>query len=367
MAKERIIGNLKQSRIYANVAGITKGCKNDKFYEMKKSQNTGNTYNSMLLGVTYDDDATIWMNSMGFKKKSVFFNKYDKETKKSDTKEIPWDNYKTYKEDGYSLIGGITCGLEKKTDENGKTSNVVKKLAEFDALPYIHEHLSDDMSVFCKAAVEFSTYINKDGDTVTSRKLNINQVSRLKEDIVDDEGKFNYDGIEKSPINDWKGKFCFESIEKDDETKRFIVNGFFIGYEDVARVSFFIDDAKLANLIKKNVKPYTEISCDGKINVIHDVEEVEEVDEEDVWGDSTAKSSFDNKRVNSPSHTEFVIVHCYPKEFDKEAYTEDSIMNAIKKVRASKTADKNFNSGVAVDADNDDDWGSDDSDDLPWD
>lgn len=360
MAKERMIGNLKQSRIYVNVAGVTKGCRNDKFFETKKSK-SGNTYYSMLLGVTYDKDSTIWLNSMGFKKDEVYFNKYDKETKKSDTKKIPWDKRNTFSEDGYGLVGGINCGVEK--GEDGK--NVKKKLTEYDALPYIAKNITDDMSVFCKAEVDFSTYINKDGDTVTGRKFNVNQVSLTKNSFeVDDDGNFDYDYVENIPVNDWKGKFCFESIEKEEGTGRGVVNGFFVGYEDIARVSFYVDNAKICSLIKKNVKPYTEMSCEGKVNVVHDIEEVEE-DSEDIWGDSTS-SSF-TRRVNSPSHIELVITKCYPREFDKEAYTEDSIMNAIKKVRASKTADKNFNSGVTVDADNDDDWGVSDSDDLPWD
>ena len=167
---------------------------------------------------------------------------------------------------------------------------------------------------------------------------------------------------------EFENTLVFSSIDKemdenDKATGRFILSGYSIGYNSVENVSFIIDadHTKLANNLKKAMRPGYSIKTYGRVEVINDISAVEE-DDSDGWGES---SPFE--RVNSPTRREYVVYRADPNSIEKEDYSEDKITEAIRKINAAKTAKENF--GEKASTNNDvDDWGSDDSiNDSPWD
>ena len=153
--------------------------------------------------------------------------------------------------------------------------------------------------------------------------------------------------------------------ENDRDTGRFVVSAKIVTYSDIIDTQFIITDAKLAGLFKKNLKAYNSISVHGHIEVTHQVEEVteEEVSQILSWGEANTMTA-----VTAPTKTEMIITGATPSSIDQTTYTEKNVSEAVKKIRASQTAEKNFSgsTGVNVDAD---DWNTDDDDlsgDEPW-
>ena len=62
------------------------------------------------------------------------------------------------------------------------------------------------------------------------------------------------------------------------------------------------------------------------------------------------------KAVSAPTKTEMIITGATGSSIDKETYTEKNVAEAIKVIKASKTAEQNF-SGKANNDDDTSDWG----------
>jgi hypothetical protein len=227
----------------------------------------------------------------------------------------------------------------------------------FDACEYIKKNLKDDASTFIRGNIEFSSYLDSDGNTRRSIKYVPNQISLCKD--VDFE---EYDEDNK-PVHDFTQTIVFMGIDKEKvdekDTGRFVVKAKVITYSDIVDTEFIIVDAKLANLFKKNLKPYNAISVHGRIEVSHKIEE----SSDDDWGESNNMTA-----VSAPSKTEMIITGATPATIDRTLYNEKNVSEAIAKIRNARTAEQNF-SGKANNNDDSADWGSDDdSDDSdPWD
>jgi hypothetical protein len=288
----------------------------------------------------------------------VYFSKRNQSTGKTETKDVPWANRNKFHEEGFRMIG-VGLGLTKTTDANGKSVNDKKTMTPFDACEYIKAHMQDDMSTFIKGNVEFSSYVDSEGTTRRSVKYIPSQISLCKE--VDFGA---YDGVDNKPVHDFTQTIVFMGIDKekenDKDTGRFIVSAKIVTYSDIVDTEFIITDSKLAGVFRKNLKAYNAITVHGRIEVTHSVQEVEE---EDAWGEANAMNS-----VSAPTKTEMIITGATPSTIDRETYTEKNVAEAVKKIKASKTAEQNF-SGKANSDTSTDDWG-DSADDLdesePW-
>ena len=349
------IFELPQTQGKFQCKGIVNGTEKEKFYTEKKTS-TGSDFRAVNFGCEFDKQKSMYINLTGMPRQNVYFSKRDTKTKKTETKAIPWNNRYTFSEEGFNLIG-TRLGITKTTDEEGKLVNDKKIMAEYDACEYIAGKLKDDASVFIKGKIDFSSYIDNNGDIRRSTKYVPEQISLCKEVNFDE-----YDYIDNKPINDFMQTIVFNGIEKETadgkETGRFVVSAYIVTYNDVVATEFIIVDAKLASLFKKNLKPYYSIEVLGHVEVTHVVDTVEE---DDVWGELNTM-----ERESAPSKIEMVITGAKPASIDKETYTEKNIEEAIKAVRTSKTAEKNFNSGNTKQSE--DDWGDvDDDNDLPWD
>lgn len=350
----RII-DLQETKGTFQVKGKISGVESSRFYTEKKTKG-GKDFRAVNFGCEYDDHCTVYMNLNGMPQDNVYFSKRNQETGKTETKKVAWANRNSFNENGFRMIG-TNLGLTKTTDKEGKEINDKKTMHSFDACSYIKENMKDDMSTFIRGNIEFSSYLDGEGNTRRSIKYVPNQVSLCKE--VDFE---EYDEDNK-PVHDFTQTIVFMEINKEQEnnrdTGRFVVSAKIVTWADIVDTEFIITDAKLANLFKKNLKPYTSISVHGRIDVTH---KIEETSEEDAWGETNSMNS-----ISAPTRTEMIITGATPSTIDKETYNEKNVSEAVAKIRNARMAEKNFGSNTTTSG-SDDDWGSDDSmdEDSPW-
>ena len=348
--------DLPECRGSYQVKGVVSGTEKERFYTDKKTK-TGKDFRAVNFGCEYNDKQTIYMGLNGMPQQEVYFSKRNQDTGKTETKKVAWANRNKFNEDGWRMIG-VNLGLVKTTDKEGKTVNDKKTMHSFDACEYIKKNLNDDMSVFIRGAIDFSSYTDKEGNVRRSVKYVPNQISLCK-DV--DFGEYN--DVDNKPVHDFTQTIVYTGIDKEREnekdTGRFIVAAKIVTWSDIVDTQFIITDAKLAGMFKKNLKPYTAISVHGRIEVTHSVQEA---DDDDCWGESNSMNA-----VSAPTKTEMIITGASPSTIDRESYTEKNVAEAIKKIKASKTAEQNF-SGKANNDDDADDWGEADSDDgdEPW-
>lgn len=347
MAKERIF-DLPQTRGVFQIAGHVVGTEKDKFYEDKVTAKTQKPFRSVNFGVQTDKESTIYTYLNGMVQKSVFFNRSENKKKgiKKDTKEIPWKDRYQFKSDGYRMIG-VKLGVKKVVDKNGKEVNDKKIMPPYDACQEIADNLKDGVSVFVKGTTEFSTYNGNHNVRFVP-----NQVSLCRE--------IDFDNEEFTPNAEFTQLIVFTKIEK--EGSRFVVSAKIVNYDSVEDAEFYIFDASLANVFRKNLKAYTAIKVWGNIVVEKDTEEVEE---KDMWG---TENKMD--KVNSPTKRLLVITGADPSTIDRETYTEDLIDEALAKVAASKQAENDYGDHDSSEPGT---WGSvsntsidDDDEEAPW-
>lgn len=343
------------------VRGIVSGVEKDSFYT-EKTTKTGKEFRMVNFGVEYEDKKTIYSSLNGMPRDKVYFSKKG-EDGKTDVKAIAWKDRTKKVPEGYRMIGVLT-GLQKIKDENGKIRNDNKTLTEYDACEYINENLQDGDSVFVKGNLEFSSYTNKNDEVSRSTKFIPTQISLCKNEI-------DFEDEEYTPSHDFTQTIVFTGIEQEREndkpTGRYVVEAKIVNYNSIESAEFIIEDSKLANLFRKNLKAYNAIQVHGHINVVNHIEEANDEEDDDCWGTS---NTMDNKRVSGSTYRELVITGAKPSTIDKDSYSEKAINDAIKKVNASKQAEQNF-SGKATttnSTDDDDDWGDDsfEDDSEPW-
>lgn len=346
--------DLPECRGTFQVRGKINGVEKDKFYTSKLTK-TNKDFRAVNFGCEYDNKKSVYMALNGMPQDNVYFSRKNTSTGKNETKKVAWANRNVFNEDGYRMIG-VNLGLTKIIDKEGKEVNDKKTLTPFDACQYIKTNMKDDMSVFIRGNIEFSSFMDNDGVIRRSVKYVPGQVSLCKDvdfDAYDDGNK---------PIHDFTQTIIFMGIDKekenDKDTGRFVVEAKVVTYSDIVNTEFIITDAKLAGLFKKNLKPYTAISVHGNIDVTH---KVETVSDDDAWGEVNTMNA-----VAAPTRVELVITGATPSSIDRDSYNEKNVAEAIKKIRNAQTAAQNFGSKVNNNT-TDDEWASDDDDDeLPW-
>lgn len=333
MAKK--IHNLPQTSGMFNLRGIVTGALKNNFYTEKTTKN-GNGFRQLSFGVEFDDQQTAYLTLNGMERKFVYY--YSAKDKK--TVDIAWKDRNKAPGEGYRMIG-VNVGLERSEEDDG---NLKYTLTDYDAAKYASEHLEDGMSVFVKGNLEFDSYTDSKGETKRSRKLVPTQISRCSKDV-------NFDAEDFEALSDFKITIVYQDIakekdENDRDTGRFVLSTLVVNYSSIVPVDFIVEDAKLATLMKKNLKLFNSIEVTGKFKSSVVTETVEETDD---WGE---KSSFD--RVSAPRVFELVVTGAKPASIDRETYTEQNIAEARKAIINKDKVESNFGEKKAKD------------DDIPW-
>lgn len=324
---------LPQTKGSFQIRGIVKGVEKDNFYKESKTKETNTPMRRVNFGVDINKDQTVYVELMGMKRDKVFFSKSTGEGKdrKTETEEVSWNNRFDFKKDGFKLIG-TNVGIVKTKDDNGNEVNDKKTMVEFDACEYIGENLKDDMSVFVKGSLDYSTYNGKH-----YTKYIINQLSLCQKAIDFEDEKFAVTGNFEQTI-------VIMGVEKNDN--EFVVSAKIVGFNSIEDTEFIVRDEKLAKNLRK-LKPYTAIKVFGNIEVQNNADLIEEEDD-DGWGTPNPM-----KKISNPTIRLLVITGADKETIDDTIYNEETISNALAKIKVNKTADKDYGDG-----DDDDGWGN---------
>ena len=354
MAKEKM-HDMKNTSSSFQIRGIVTGTKSQRFYKSGSGKN-GSSWNALEWGVKIAEDKMVYISLRGFPRDEVFYYKKGENGAKGTTQKVAWKDRKKSPGKDYRLIG-VTVSTGK--DEDGKNVNEI--FTEYDAVEFLHSNLSDGDSVFIKGNLQFSSYEDKSGQTRRKIELVPNQISYTQNPV-------NFDADDYKEMCEFENTLVFQSIEQetdenDKKTGRFILSGYSIGYNSVENISFVLkeDCAKLAGNLKKAMKPGYAIKTFGRVEVINDIVVVD--DDQSGWGDVSPM-----ERVNSPTRREYIVYRADPNTIEKEEYSESAITEAIRKIKASKTATENFGEKANINDAADDDWSSDDDSDdsSPW-
>lgn len=346
MADKNVGHGLQQTKGSFQVRGVVSGTQSDRFYHEGKTS-TGKMMRSVNFAVQYDKDSSVYISLNGFQKEKVYFGKSegDGASKKNVTQTVAWENRFKFNEAGFRLIG-VNVGVKKTLDTAGKEVNDKKILTEYDACKEIGENLTDGQSVFVRGQIEYSTYNGKH-----YTKFVPTQVSLCKD--VD----FEEDGYEV--VSNFTQMIVFQSITPNESKTKFTVLAKTIGFNTIEDAEFIITNSQLAQVFRKNLKPYNAIKVWGNINCEKDVEAVVETD---CWGESNEMD-----KINSPTTRELVITGADPKTIDKELFSEQIIDEGIAKLIKQKQAKEDFNGKSSSNSE----WGSlsgepSEDDEEPW-
>lgn len=321
---------LQETKGSFQLRGVVTGTDKDSFYK-EITTKSNKPMRMVNFGINIDKDKAVYVSLNGMEKDTVCFSKSEGKGKdrKTTVEKVKWNDRLSFKKDGFRPIG-INLGLKKIVDAKGNEINDKATLFEYDACKHIHDNLTDDVSVFIKGKLEYSTY-----NDAHQTKFVPNQVSLCKPIDFDDE---NYE-----VLGNFEQTIVFMGIDRPDKAEeKFIVTANIITYNSIEATEFIVENPKLAKNLK-SLKPYTSIKVYGDIRVERDVDEV--VEEDDGWGTSNPMD-----RVKSPTTRSLVITGADKESIDTELYSEEIIDEAIAKINSNKNADKDY-------GDNDD-WGS---------
>ena len=305
--------------------GRVTGVEKENFYRDLTTK-TGKDMRIVSFGVEYDRDKVVYVSLNGMERDNVYFSSKSADGK-TVVETVPWKQRKTFKKEGYKLIG-VLLGLVKIRNEKGETVNDKRTLTEYDACQYINDNLKDDMSVFVRGKLEFSEYNGKH-----QVKYVPTQISLCKD--------VDFDAPDYEAKNAWEHQVCFMGIDKTDNGE-FNVLGKIIGYNSVEDTEFALTNAVLAKNLR-SLKPYTAISLHGLIEVIHDVAEEEE---DDGWGYNPMAT------LVSPTIRRLLITGADKSSIDTTIYSEKEIEEAVAKKNSEKAAVSDYGG-----ADDEEPWG----------
>lgn len=344
MAKARLF-DLPETKGAFQLKGKVSGTQKDGFSKEIKTK-SNKDMRMINFGVEYLEGSTLYVNMQGMEQENVYFSKRaENKGDKPDIAKVPWADRFSYNREGYKLIGK-NIGAKKKLDKDGKEVNDKKTLTEFDACKEISDNLKDGNSVFIRGRLDYSSMTDDKGNKKHFTKLVPDQVS-LCGDIDFADEKFTQQ-------NDFNQVIIFMGVEKETDdngadTGRFVVQAKIVTYSTIEDVEFIIEDSKLANMFRKNLKAYNAIKVSGHMAT---ATQVETVTDEDSWGEEDSM-----EKVSAPTKREFVITGAKPSTIDKELYTKENVEEAIGKINKSNKAENDFGT------DSKEDWGEASTDD----
>ena len=334
MAKTKGL-ELPQQRGNFEIKGIVTNTLKEGFFKETKTK-TGKDFRALNFGVTFDKNQTLFITLTGMPMDNVYFSKRGEKGEKPTTMPVPWKDRRTFKKEGFSLIG-VNCGLKKTTNDKGTEVNDIQHLTPFDACQYISENLQDGVSVYIRGNIEFSHYANKEGELQHNSKLVITQISLCK--------PVDFEATDFKPDAQFTQPFVFMGVRKEDSV--FVAEGKVVNYATVEDAEFTIENPKIADNFRKNVKPYTAMKTWGDIRTVKNTEVVEESTSDDGWGEKNAMD-----RVTGQYRKTLIIMGADKESLDRETYTEALLDKAIETMAANENVKKDFGEG-------DEDWGGD--------
>ena len=331
MAKNE--NTLKQTKGFFKAVGTVSGVKRNDFFseKMTKSDNP-KLRKSVKFAIQTSPENKVFVTLASQPQDKVYFSKKaEVKGEKSTTKAVDWDKRKSFKEDGYKIIG-VNAGLTKKLDKDGKEVNDNQHLVAYDAIDYIKENLKDDMHVFVRGHMEYSRFEDKN-----IKQYVIDQISLCQ--------PVDFAAEDFKETANWEQPIAFRSIEKDEkEPDKFTLIGSIVNYNDIVETDFIIRNPKIAQTFKKNLKPYNHIKIFG--NLVGSVQEVV-VEEDDGWGEPNPMAA------TNGYHKEMLVTGADKTSLDVDIFSE-AIFDEF--MRSKKEFGEAGGSVATASDDEDDDW-----------
>ena len=317
MAENKGLG-LPQTKGSFQIRGSVFGTKRDSFYNEKLTK-TNKQFRQVFFSLQFDKDMSANIDLSGMEKDYVYFSKKDGNNE-TIVEKVAWKDRGIFNKEGYQLIG-VNLGITKIKDSKGNDVNDKKRLIEFDACKEISENLIDGQTVFTRGEVEYSTYNGKHRVRFVPSQIS------LAKDI-------DFDTEDFKPTANFTQVIVFMGIKLNDDKTKAIVDAKIINYNSIEDAEFIITDMNLANLFRKNLKPYTSIKVWGDITAQKDTTQMEV---SSGWGTTNVMD-----RVNTPTIRELVITGADPESIDTTTYSESEIDRAIETMKANNAAEKDF-------------------------
>jgi len=321
---------LLQTRGSFQVKGIVSGVSRNDYYSEKMTRSDNpRLRKSIKFAIQTSPDNKVFVSLAAQPQDKVYFNKRAEEKGGTPiTRAIDWDKRDSFKEDGFRIIG-VNIGLIKKLDKDGKEINDIQNLHPYDAVGYINEHLADGMSVFIRGRIEYSRYEDKN-----IKQYVIDQISLCK--------PVDFEAGDFTEVANWEQYIAFRAIEKDEsEDNKFVLTGSIVNYNNIVETDFIIRNSKIAQVFKKNLKPFTRVKIFG--NLIGKIQEVVADEEDDGWGEPNPM------QATNGYYKEMLVTGADKTSLDTEVYSEDIFDEFLR-------GDKEFGDNTDSSDDEDDDW-----------
>lgn len=327
------MSTLQQTRGYFKLAGIVSGVRRQDFFKDTTTK-TGKNRKAVKFAIQTSAENKVFVTLAGQPMDFVYYSKRaEKKGEKSETKKVPWEKRKDFKEEGFNLIG-VNVGLSKKLDKEGKEVNDIQYAVAYDAVQLINENLRDGMSVFVRGNIEYSTF---EGRNI--QQYVINQIS-LCQDI-----DFAQEGFTETAS--WEQPIVFKAVNKDtEEAGKWRLTGDIITYNDVVETDFVIRNEKIAKTLSKNLKPYYAVKVHGSL--IGRTEEVVVEDDDDGWGEANPMNAMGSY------YREMLVTGADKTSVDSELYSEEAIEEFLRGKKEFGTT--TTTTSATVEEDDDEDW-----------
>lgn len=343
MANNDRVFDLPETKGFYQLRGIVSGTEKDNFYKEKKTA-TGKDRRDISFGVEFEKGKTVYVGLQAYPKKEVTFYKKGENKQKGTTEKVAWSDRKTFNKEGFNLLG-VQLGLTKTVGSDGNLHNDKCTLVEFDACDHIRKNLKDNMSVFIKGKLDYSSFLNNENTLVRSTKLAPTQISLCNSDInLEEEGFEPQHGFTQAII--FMG--IEQEVENEKPTGRYLVSAKIVTFSSIEDTTFVMTDPDLARTFKKNLKPYTALKVWGDIETVTTTEEVPSTN---TWGRANPMD-----KITRSSRREFVIVGANPDTIDTELYNRTAIEEAMVKIKNAKNAQADYGNSNSTSAA--DGWGS---------
>ena len=283
------MSELKQTKGFAQFRGIIGGLERVKEAITKRSETRqymdSDKIKKLQFSIKTSDDNVLYVEVKQFKTgnslKNVYISKRDEESKKTETKAVPFNERHRSFEDGWKIIG---IALKSHNDEYAKS------LVPYDAIDYILENFQDGDSVFLNTEMSHSD----DGKGKFYTNYEIKRMYVTKEPI-----DFEAENFEEQA--DFVEDIVFSDVVDTGENA--FVKAFAINYRgEPQECQFMIEavDKEVIEFFKSEVSFGDVVSVEGLVNnrVVYSYRDAseEEQDDKPMVGRKT-KSSQNNSKI----------------------------------------------------------------------
>lgn len=326
--------DLRQTKTMFQLTGLLNGVDKDKFYVEGETSKTKRKTNRTRFGIKTTPKCTIFGVGLdGFVMDSV---KYAVAGDFKDQREVSWnDRYSTkvlsatFGDNSYVLNNAKTVALDKTvTDDKGKIQK--KRLTNYDANAELNTLVStgkinDETKVFVRGVIKPYTYSNGNkGVNLEPSYIGLSSNTTPLEELTEQE-------VYENSL--FEMEIVVKEVAKYDD--KWTASAYIVGYDFIEEMDFGFTSDAMAEAFA-TLKPYTMIKCQGMISYVMDSEPVEvETKKVNMFSSGKFKTvDVENRVGNGGYKMVYLIDSADADTIDTESYSEESVMDAIKALKA---------------------------------